>query len=168
MSAAVLVTHRLAPRAGRDLASGIFALPLELASGLSRSEPANDTGENGVAYDEVTSESCYWLSKDPIRFNGGVNLYAYAKNDPANFVDRTGRKPEDGEEGGSAESDWPESDNYDDDDGICRNDDDADDDGPLECTYPCDQKDGKKKCVECCDFFEDSEGCQAGCCGGFR
>lgn len=90
MSAAVLAVLRPARLAGQDLASGIFASPLAIASGLSHLEPANDTGENGVAYDECTSESCYWTSKDPIRFDGGVNLYAYAGNDPVNFIDPSG------------------------------------------------------------------------------
>ena len=93
MSASALAALRFAPRAGRDLASGIFASPLDLASGLSRSEPSNDTGENGVAYDELTSESCYWTSKDPARFGGGENLYAYAENDPVNLFDPGGRDP---------------------------------------------------------------------------
>jgi len=35
-----------------------------------------------------------WISKDPIRFHGGVNLYAYSGSDPVNFIDRTGRGPE--------------------------------------------------------------------------
>ena len=34
-----------------------------------------------------------WLSKDPIRFRGGINLYVYSWNDPVNFFDRTGREP---------------------------------------------------------------------------
>ncbi len=34
-----------------------------------------------------------WMSKDPSRFRGGINLYAYAWNDPVNFVDRSGRRP---------------------------------------------------------------------------
>ena len=34
-----------------------------------------------------------WTSKDPIRFEGGVNVYAYALNDHLNFVDLTGHDP---------------------------------------------------------------------------
>jgi len=32
-----------------------------------------------------------WTNKDPIRFAGGLNLYAYVDNDPVNFVDSSGR-----------------------------------------------------------------------------
>ncbi len=76
---------------GQKLASGIFRSPVHLASGLRRSQAANDTGENLAAYDEGTSESCYWTSKDPIRFDGGdSNLYAYAGGDPVNQIDPRG------------------------------------------------------------------------------
>jgi RHS repeat-associated protein len=34
-----------------------------------------------------------WVSKDPSRFRGGINLYVYSWNDPVNFRDRTGRRP---------------------------------------------------------------------------
>jgi hypothetical protein len=105
MSAAValleLVPRALAPAprvgvdlvAGRKLASGIFASLPDLASASSDLQPANDTGENRSAYDECTSESCYWTAKDPIRFDGGVNLYAYAENDPVNYTDPSGKSP---------------------------------------------------------------------------
>ncbi len=78
---------------GQKLASGIFRSPVHLASGLRRSQAANDTGENLAAYDEGTSESCYWVARDPIRFDGGVNLYAYAENDPVNSRDPSGESP---------------------------------------------------------------------------
>jgi RHS repeat-associated protein len=31
-----------------------------------------------------------WLNKDPIRFDGGWNFYAYVGNDPLNFIDPSG------------------------------------------------------------------------------
>ena len=31
-----------------------------------------------------------WLTPDPIGFSGGLNLYAYADNDPVNFIDPSG------------------------------------------------------------------------------
>jgi RHS repeat-associated protein len=34
-----------------------------------------------------------WLSKDPIRFDGGINLFLYANSDPITFVDLTGAGP---------------------------------------------------------------------------
>jgi RHS repeat-associated protein len=34
-----------------------------------------------------------WTAKDPVRFEGGVNLYEYGASDPVNRVDVTGRNP---------------------------------------------------------------------------
>ena len=34
-----------------------------------------------------------WLDKDPIRFDGGLNFYVYAGNDPVNYIDIDGLKP---------------------------------------------------------------------------
>jgi hypothetical protein len=104
MSVAALVALRAAPDelalvaglgldrvAGRKLASGIFRSPAHLASGLERVQPANDTWENLAAYDGSASESCYWTSKDPIRFRAGdTNLYRYADGDPVNKMDPRG------------------------------------------------------------------------------
>jgi uncharacterized protein RhaS with RHS repeats len=37
-------------------------------------------------------ETGLWLSKDPIRFNGGdTNLYGYVMQDPVNFIDPDGK-----------------------------------------------------------------------------
>jgi RHS repeat-associated protein len=35
-----------------------------------------------------------WTNKDPIRFSGGLNLYAYVENDPVNLTDPDGRVPQ--------------------------------------------------------------------------
>ncbi|TGG89401.1 hypothetical protein E4656_19895 [Natronospirillum operosum] len=41
-------------------------------------------------YDPVVGR---WTTKDPIRFNGGLNHYAYVSNNPINFIDVTGELP---------------------------------------------------------------------------
>jgi uncharacterized protein RhaS with RHS repeats len=41
-------------------------------------------------YDGATGR---WTSKDPSRFAGGANLYAYSFGDPVNWVDLTGNAP---------------------------------------------------------------------------
>ena len=46
-------------------------------------------------YDPMTGR---WLSKDPLGLNGGINLYEFCKNTPANFVDPSGLKTEKPEE----------------------------------------------------------------------
>jgi uncharacterized protein RhaS with RHS repeats len=38
----------------------------------------------------LTLLNLYWLSRDPIEEQGGVNLYGYVENDPINWVDPFG------------------------------------------------------------------------------
>ena len=56
-------------------------------------------------YDPMTGR---WLSKDPLGLNGGINLYEFCKNTPANFVDPSGLKTEKPEENKPPiQSFWP-------------------------------------------------------------
>ena len=46
-------------------------------------------GKSGCGY-KTASGRTFWLSRDPIAENGGLNLYAYVGNDPINWVDPLG------------------------------------------------------------------------------
>lgn len=61
-------------------------------------------GYAGGLYDSITTlvhfgareydpHTGRWLTRDPSLFNGGLNLYEYANDDPANYVDPDGRLP---------------------------------------------------------------------------
>jgi len=49
-----------------------------------------DTGLVRFGARDYDPEIGRWLTKDPIRFDGGINLYAYVNNDPVNYIDPTG------------------------------------------------------------------------------
>jgi len=49
-----------------------------------------DTGLVRFGARDYDPESARWTTKDPIRFDGGVNLYGYVRNDPVNNVDPSG------------------------------------------------------------------------------
>ncbi len=63
--------------------------PFGFAGGLH--DP--DTGLVRLGARDYDPEIGRWTSKDPIRFDGGINLFEYSKSDPVNFVDPTGRNP---------------------------------------------------------------------------
>jgi len=52
-----------------------------------------DTGLMRFGARDYDSEIGRWTAKDPIRFDGGTNLLAYAFGDPVNLVDSDGRNP---------------------------------------------------------------------------
>ncbi len=52
------------------------------------------TGLNLTLYRAYDADLGRWLSRDPIGESGGVNLYAYVKDNPVNYVDSYGLKIE--------------------------------------------------------------------------
>jgi RHS repeat-associated protein len=65
------------------------AVPFGFAGGLLDV----DTGLVRFGARDYDPEIGRWVSKDAIRFAGGINLYVYAKNDPVNLRDTDGRLP---------------------------------------------------------------------------
>ena len=88
---------------GAKLASGFSDLFSRTASEFLLSQPANTNWKSDAFAYEVASESSIardydpsvgrWVSKDPTRFAGGLNLYGYCYGDPVNFIDVDGRDP---------------------------------------------------------------------------
>jgi RHS repeat-associated protein len=63
--------------------------PFGFAGGLYDS----DTKLTRYGLRDYDPETGRWTTKDPGGFSGGPNLYAYANNDPVNFVDSLGDSP---------------------------------------------------------------------------
>jgi RHS repeat-associated protein len=66
-------------------------LPFGFAGGLYD----EDTGLVRFGARDYDPETGRWLSKDPILFAGGLNLYGYVMNDPINLIDPSGLAPGD-------------------------------------------------------------------------
>lgn len=63
--------------------------PFGFAGGLS--DPDTKLVHFGAR--EYDPEVGRWLTKDPSLFRGGMNLYAYSRQDPVNYIDSDGRAP---------------------------------------------------------------------------
>ena len=61
--------------------------------GLRPQRPQTATSYEGCIY-ETASGRRFWPSTDPIRFEGGNNLYAYVNNAPTNYNDPMGLETE--------------------------------------------------------------------------
>ena len=63
-------------------------LPFGFAGGMT--DPDHELIRFGVR--DYQPSMGRWTAKDPILFNGGLNLYGYVQNDPVNRVDREGKQ----------------------------------------------------------------------------
>jgi RHS repeat-associated protein len=63
--------------------------PFGFAGGLYDSR----TGLTRFGARDYDAETGRWTAKDPLRFEGGLNLYAYVGNDPMNRIDPEGTQP---------------------------------------------------------------------------
>ena len=68
------------------LPTGYVRIPFGFAGGLY--DP--DTGLVRFGARDYDATTGRWTSKDPTRFSGGMNLYGYVVNDPANGLDPQG------------------------------------------------------------------------------
>jgi len=73
---------------GQVTGTGLDWMPFGLAGGIYD----GDSGLVRFGARDMEPTVGRWVSKDPIRFRGGNNLYVYATNDPMSYVDESGRQ----------------------------------------------------------------------------
>lgn len=71
---------------------GFFSLAAERVV-LDQSPSRNCTGENELVFTMIVSGRPFWLSRDPIAEDGGLNLYGFNYNAPTIYIDVLGRNP---------------------------------------------------------------------------
>ena len=49
-----------------------------------------DLHKENVAANDETASDCGYTQRDPVVYSAGINLYAYADNNPAVYTDRRG------------------------------------------------------------------------------
>ena len=85
-------------------ASGVASFDASAVTVVGADEYFQPFGYAGGLYDPDTGlvrfgardydpEVGRWTTKDPILFNGGINLYEYSRGDPINYIDVTGEDP---------------------------------------------------------------------------
>ena len=73
----------------KNRVGGFFSLAAERV-GSDQSSSRIATKEKSVEFTILASGRPFWLSRDPIGENGGLNLYGMVGNDPVNFADFLG------------------------------------------------------------------------------
>jgi RHS repeat-associated protein len=74
---------------GEVTGTGLDWMPFGFAGGIYDA----DSGLVRFGARDADPSTGRWTQKDPIRFDGGVNVYAYAANDPINLSDPSGLIP---------------------------------------------------------------------------
>lgn len=98
---------------GNVLSSDLYDAYGNLKAGGSATDPFGDGAESGYYTDRETGlvllthryydpQTATFLMRDPIGYNGGINLYGYVGDNPVNWTDPSGLDGEDGSLGGSA------------------------------------------------------------------
>src|SRR5216683_6709410 len=70
---------------GKTQASGSASVSASQFTGRENDAPASDLYFYRARYFSPSAQR--FMSEDPIEFEGGINLYAYAHNDPIDFID---------------------------------------------------------------------------------